>query len=369
MLKKGYYESKGYEIFKQYESYRKRYTSLASDFQISFLLGLIKYFKFSNGKNISNVLEIGMDQGVTSLYMLLTGFNSSNFKLHTIEIMDSDYYGKALENANSHQKKALDMNKGCTIFDIENILDDDDLLDLVFIDGGHSHPSPLIDLLYLLPYLHSESIVCLHDVVDHMRPNAWGESFIFTSWSDDKYRAYDLDNDLKPLNQNTLGVIKLPSNNNIINKEQIFRDLIKIAKLPFKAPPWNSKMPDENTLKDIKFFMEKGKGKDFYDSSFSNEFYNIFLKQVELYEKDHILLQHETNFFNYLFNNVRYLLSENKQMKKNINDNQNLLSLNKQEFKKLKRESIKNKKELDVIKDSNSWKLTKPFRKLRTLFK
>jgi hypothetical protein len=115
-------------------------------------------------------------------------------------------------------------------------------------------------------------------------------------------------------------------------------------------------------IKYFKFFMEKGKGKDFYDSSFSNEFNNILLKQVEIYEKDYILLQHETNFFNYLFNNVVYLLNENKQMKKNINDYYKQNS-------KLKHELIKNKKELDVIKDSKSWKLTKPFRKLRNLFK
>ena len=58
MFEQGYYEKLGYEKFKAYTDYRKLYNSLATESQISFLLGLIADYKFSNGRKIENAKKI-----------------------------------------------------------------------------------------------------------------------------------------------------------------------------------------------------------------------------------------------------------------------------------------------------------------------
>lgn len=66
MFKQGYYEEIGYKKFKEFTNYRQSYKSLASESQISLLMGLIANYKFSNERKIQNVLEIGVYNGVTS---------------------------------------------------------------------------------------------------------------------------------------------------------------------------------------------------------------------------------------------------------------------------------------------------------------
>ena len=68
----GYYEKLGYEDFCSFENYRARmpHSGEATDSQISMILGLIKGYRFSNGRHIQNIVEIGVNNGFTDLYIM-----------------------------------------------------------------------------------------------------------------------------------------------------------------------------------------------------------------------------------------------------------------------------------------------------------
>ncbi|MBZ9570453.1 class I SAM-dependent methyltransferase [Methanobrevibacter sp. TMH8] len=345
IFKKGYYEKEGYNIFINQKNYRKSYNSLTNHSQISFLLGLISSFKFSNGESIKTALEVGIYNGVTSTYMLKEGSKKNNFSLYCIEKGEEDFFGEVLlKECSSDELKNCSINKGCTVFDIENILKEDTKLDLVFLDAGHSHPYPLIDLIHVIPYLHDESIVLLHDVVDYMRPNAWGESFIYTDWSEYKYRTCYIDSNQEIKSETSLGYIEIPK-----NKEIIYENLLKIAKIPFRASPW--KIDDiylgisKESIGKLKIFMEK-----YYDKKFVEEIIGIFYKNLEEYTDHWNLYHHETKFFNYLY--------ENSQ-----NHAERIGKLEKRN-QKIEQDLKRKNKLLKEIQNSNSWKITKPLRKI-----
>lgn len=309
MFKEGYYEKLGYDLYYKLEDYRTKYSSLASISQISLLMGLISKHRFKNGKKIERVLEIGIYNGVTSLYMLKAGCESSkNYKQYAIDIETSDFFGEAvIKEASKEELKSFHLNRGKTALNIPEILDRTEKLDLVFIDGGHSHPHPLIDLINVIPYLHEESIICLHDVVDYMRPNAWGESFIYEIWPEKKYR-----NTNEAGKKENLGIIKLPE-----NKEILFQTLLNIAKIPFRAAPWEF---DEKYLgireTDIKL-LEKTMINN-YNSSFVKEFIGYLDKNLKIYEEEYIYRIHETRFFNYLFEKITKLQHEVVNLKSQL---------------------------------------------------
>ncbi len=313
MFEQDYYEKIGYEIFKKNSNYTDQYPSYITKSQISLLIGLITEYKFSNQKHITNVLEIGTYTGVTSLYMLKTGCNLyENYKQYGIDIgNNSETFGVAVKNEATKQEKEhfkLGLNK--TSLDIESIIDTNQKLDLVFIDGAHSHPFPLIDLLMVIPFLHEESLICLHDVIGYMRPNAWGESFIYESWPDNiKYRNSNIFAINNPEIKNkfeSLGIIKL-----INNKEDLYNKLIKISKIPFRATPWkfesNFCAINSSLLIKLKEFLNK-----YYEKQFADEIISNLTKSLNIYEDEWILRSHETRFYNYLFNNITDL---NKQIK------------------------------------------------------
>lgn len=269
MFEVGKYETIGYKIYSEYPNYQQKYKSLCNKYQIAFLLGLINEFRFSNGEAIMNVIEIGTNNGVTSLYMLKAGCAArSSFKLYSLDIKKGEYFGKAVLNeATPKELSRFHLHLGHTCFDIEKILGDN-RIDMVFIDGGHTHPHPIIDLIFCYPFLHDESIIMLHDVVDYMRPNAWGESFIYSSWKDEKYRTVSLDIQYNPIKPTTLGCIKIPA-----NKKILYDNILQIVKTPFRASPWA--MCDinlginENHLFSLKQFMDKYYERDFAEVIFS----------------------------------------------------------------------------------------------------
>ncbi len=322
MFEQDYYEKIGYEIFKKFSNYTDKYQSYITKSQISLLIGLITEYKFSNNLNITNVLEIGTYTGVTSLYMLKAGYNKSkNYKQYGIDIRnDTKTYGIAVKNEATNKEKEhfkLELNK--TSLDIETIIDTNTKLDLVFIDGAHAHPFPLIDLLMVIPYLHNESLICLHDVIEYMRPHAWGESFIYEIWDDDKkYRnsnIFAINNPEIKHKYESLGIIKLPSNQKELNNK-----LIQISQIPFRATPWEfeSNYCAINDLQIIKLeeFMNKH-----YEKTFTNTIINNLTKSLNTYKNEWILRTHETRFYNYLFNHITDL---NKQIKL-LNDKYNKL--------------------------------------------
>lgn len=311
MFKQGYYEELGYDSFYKLEDFRRKYSSLASTPQISLLIGLISNYKFSNGQKIEKVLEIGIYNGVTSLYMLKTGCaNSTNYKQYGIDIDTKDFCGEAvLKEATPEELNCFNLHKGKTALNIPEILNKNEKLDLVFIDGGHCHPLPLIDLVSIIPYLHEESIICLHDVVDYHYPQAWGESFIYEIWPDNKYRN---------INQagipETLGIIKP-----LKNKDLLHKTLIDLAKIPHRAAPWkfNNKYRgiDENALNKLNQNML-----EHYDKRFVEQFIGHLSDNLKTYDNEYILRIHETRFLKYLYEEIQSLHSKINDLKENINE-------------------------------------------------
>lgn len=300
MFETGKYEKIGYKLFLKYPNFRKKYLSQSGEYQIGFLLGLIKDFKFSNGSYVNNVLEIGIKAGVTSLYMLKQGCKRQDFNLMGIDISEEDFIGDAVFKETKKEEQAhYHLYKGHTSFDIEKIVQGRKL-DMVFIDGAHYHPYPIIDLIHVIPFLHDESIVLLHDVVIYMKPNAWGESFIYEGWKDLKYRTVFLDSKLKPQKETSLGCIRIPS-----DKEKLYANILEIVSIPLRASPWGSGDYlgiNEEHLNSLKMFMEK-----YYDGQFANMVFEKFYSNLKEYRANSLLYIHETRFYDFLLeNSTRY---------------------------------------------------------------
>lgn len=289
------YEIRGKIFDTQINEWSKKYISGMTMEQKRFLMSIISENK------MKNILEIGIFNGVSSLCILKAGLiGNEDFNLYSIDLNDDkDFVGQAVFGfCNEEELKHYHINIGKTVFYIENIVPKDIKFDLVFIDAGHHHPHPLIDLIFSIPYMHENTIIVLHDVIDYMRPNDWGAGFIFESWIGDKYGLYI---DGTQNIYSNMGCIKLYK-----TKEELYDNIKLVANTPFRPFPWavmynpDKKIMDSLTisLKDfdiLKEYMEK-----YYNKDFADEIYNIFIKNYEEYKKNCLLYIHETRFFNYL---------------------------------------------------------------------
>ena len=206
------YEEIGYEQYAELPPYREKYLSpaLATVSQISCLMGLIASYRFSDDRAIERVLEVGVDVGVTDLYLLKAGMKNPNFYLYSIEKWEDPFLGSAVyQEADNLELKHYSLHKGKTTFDIESVLDSTLRLDMIFIDGAHAHPYPLMDLLFLLPYLHRESLIVLHDVEVYSDVGELGNCYIFSAW-DDKYVNRKFFGEKISTDTESMGILKLP---------------------------------------------------------------------------------------------------------------------------------------------------------------
>ena len=158
-----------------------------------------------------------------------------------------------------------------------------------------------------------------------MRPNAWGESFIYEIWPAAKYRNIAPNGAFE-----TLGIIKLPD-----NKDVLYKTLIDLARLPFRAAPWAF---DEKYLginKETLLQLEQNMKKH-YDPSFVEEFMSLMYSNLEKYEKEYILRIHETRFFNYLYEEIKTLKTDVSKLRNFLtNEPAFLNALNKCRDKKI----------------------------------
>ena len=310
MFEVGKYERLGYELFLGYPDIRKKYRSFCWEFEIGFLLGLIDNFRFTDGRAINTVLELGIQDGVTSFYMLKTGCGRANgggsFELYGIDKGSTDSYGQAVLNeASKEELEHHHLYRGSTSFDIEKILGEK-RIDMVFIDAAHSHPYPIIDLIHMIPFLHNESLVLLHDVVN-MEPHEWGASFIYDAWKDKKYTSVYFNDKHEILGETALGWIKIPS-----DKKELYNIIEQVIEVPFRAVRWKFDDIylgiDESHIKSLRIFMSK-----YYDNGFSEKICDKLLLNLEEYKRSWMLYFNETKFFFRLF-------QESKKHSSIIND-------------------------------------------------
>jgi hypothetical protein len=79
-------------------------------------------------------------------------------------------------------------------------------LDLIFIDGDHRHPWPLLDVLHLAPSARREAWIALHDIaLPRLYPEyqIYGPTWLFAAWPAEKIAgAGDAQN---------IGAVRLPA--------------------------------------------------------------------------------------------------------------------------------------------------------------
>ena len=295
------YEKEGYKFHNEIKKTQQKYKSLMSTVQIGFLMSIIEDNKFNN------VLEIGTFNGVSGLNMVKSGLHANNnFNFYTIDINpDTDFIGQALINELTKEElEHCHINAGKTVFDIESIVPKNTIFDLIFIDGGHFHPTSLINLLFLIPYTTKDTIIVLHDVVGYLKTYCWGESFIFESWTYDKYRLYD------EYSFSNMGCIQLHN-----NEEELYNNIKLIAKQPFSANPYQI---DIYNKKDINLYYKNyGISISFddinklhnyllkhYNNDFANEINIILTNNYKEYLEKYIYKIHECRLFDYFYENI-----------------------------------------------------------------
>lgn len=325
-LKNGKYEIKGKKFYSEINKYFEKYHLLMTHVQMGFLSSLIEENKFNN------ILEIGVFQGVNSIFMLKAGLSSNNnFNLYSIDLAtDKNFYGKvAMDTLNDKEKEHYHLFLGKSVFDIEEIIPENIKFDLVFIDAAHSHPLSLLDLIYSIPYLNKDALIFLHDIVDYDEP-AWGESYIFEAWSGDKYRLYDYDNKFF----SNMGCIKLHD-----NQKDMYNDLKIIAQNKFMANPWfinrNSYNHNDMTVKVIDNILTFGLGledKDLdiikiymdkhYDKTFSYEIFEIFKNNMSEYKRNSLYNIHYSRLLHSFTQRIFNLefANSNNNVNRKIND-------------------------------------------------
>jgi hypothetical protein len=211
-------------------------------------MGLIKDYTFSDGHKVLNVLEIGVFNGVSSLYMLKEGVKSrgEQFQLYGIDIMpDEGFLAQAVHSdATDEEKSHYRLCAKSTTFDLEKNLGDTKI-DMVFIDGNHNHPYVVIDLINIIPFLHKESLVCLHDSFDYKVYNEWGACYIYDVWEGYKYLAQTMNLKLEPTFPNSLSLIEIPE-----NKEMLYRNLLTVIDIPVKPSLWQMSSENRDLLSD-----------------------------------------------------------------------------------------------------------------------
>jgi predicted O-methyltransferase YrrM len=212
------------------ENTEKKYRCLSTQYETSFLIGLIDKYRFSNGERIKRVLEVGIFNGGTGLALLKQGCKNEGFYLYGIDKCETDFYGEAVfKEATKEELEHYELHKGSTTADIENILKDKEKLDMIFIDAVHEQPYPLIDLIYLIPFLRKDALICMHDT-GTIQPNFYGPSYVYLYWDGQKYRNYALDDKLEAATEQFMACIVANQ-----GKQQLYKNLSDTANIPYRA--------------------------------------------------------------------------------------------------------------------------------------
>jgi hypothetical protein len=232
LFEAGFYEKIGFKLFDELgcREYRKKYRCLSTQYETSFLIGLIDKYRFSNGERIKKVLEIGVFNGVTALTLLKQGCKNEGFHLYGIDKCKGDFFGEAVfKEASKEELEHYELHKGSTTADIENILKDKEKLDMIFIDALHDHPYPLIDLIYLIPFLRKDALICMHDT-GTPQPDCYGPSYVYLYWDGQKYINYALDDKLEAATEQFMACIVANQ-----RKERLYKNLLDTANIPYRA--------------------------------------------------------------------------------------------------------------------------------------
>ncbi len=293
-IKKGFYEKVGYDLYRTLPDYRTKWfdDSTATPSQLSFLMGLIKAYRFADDGRINTVVEVGTCHGISALYMLKAGTKyNRDYHQYDIEVRNSEFYGEAVKKeASPEELEHWTFMNGKTTFDIEDGLSVDEKIDMIFIDGAHAHPYPLLDLIMILPFLRKGALLCFHDVEFYDCPGELGGAYMYTGWREKKYLNQCVENN----NLESLGVLKLPE-----EKDELYDNLVELARQEIVEPYFNytltSQMYYGGNLGispaglEIKLlpFMRRH-----YPADFVNKFWEALSGELSAYKKHWVSLRH-----------------------------------------------------------------------------
>ena len=354
----------------KYFNLSQKYRCLTSEAQINFLCNLIKNYKLNNNTDIKNVVEIGTNLGFTAHFMLEAGVENfgKNFKLTSFDLCEEEIGRVVEENSTQQEKECFALFKGTTFPNYctnkENWFEQNKI-DLAFVDGQHTHPGPLIDVLFLLPFMKKGGLIVFHDINHRFDPDDWGACYVYDCLNAEKVS----------LERDIIGYIVVPD-----DITTLYDNLIHIAKQPFNACIWIQDKTNcfaEREIPLLENFLPKHYGNDFATKILTimknniaryNEFNLDLAKRAEASSFMFFKILELENKVNYLTSNLENLQFETLQLK--CNNKKVLLYgaglnaqylINKFDFSKLNIVGICDKKfEKDKIEECLGFKTFSP---------
>ena len=285
------------------------YKCLSGITQVNFLCNLIENYKLPNNQNIKNVVELGTNLGLTSYFLLKTGVNKygKDFKFHSFDLDNSSAIGSVVfENSAEEYKQRFILHKGMSFSDYcagnENIYEQNKI-DLAFVDAQHTHPGPILDVIYLLPFMKKGGLIAFHDINVRLTPDDWGACYVFDAFKGEKCL---LKNDI-------IGYIVVPD-----NISTVYDMLLEVAKQPFKACIWIDNKYEhfiEREMPMLEKFLSK-----YYPADFAEQLLSIFNKNLYEYNENRYYLGKRSEFLKFMFDKVQELESRINYLSKELED-------------------------------------------------
>ena len=188
------------------------------------------------------MLELGVAAGCSTVCILKTLSQLENVSiLHSVDSLDYYYkddskpVGFLVDAIDPDLKNNWILHVQNSSLDISNILNDQEKIDYLFIDAGHSHPWASIDLLAVLPFLEDDAIVCFHDInlpLVYPHIQEWGPKWLFDELRCWKRVQVPSDGFL----HSNIGLIKID------DKDSIEESIKKVI----HSKPWQTIIDDEH---------------------------------------------------------------------------------------------------------------------------
>lgn len=149
-----------------------------SESQSAFLCGAIKKFR------PKKVLEVGVAVGATTAIILQTLEDLDEpYEMHSVDLSEKFYLAPKFSTgfmATFAKEKVFDNLRGTHKFYLGKVLPQviDEIggdIDFVILDTMHLLPGEVLDFIAVLPYLKSDAVIVMHDVVLHQWAFKWNE--------------------------------------------------------------------------------------------------------------------------------------------------------------------------------------------------
>lgn len=112
--------------------------------------------------NITKILEIGMNMGISAATFLSV---RPDIHVTSVDICEHEYVEKCKLILDQQFPGRHTLIKGNSLMVVPKI-PTTEKYDLIFVDGNHKEPYPLLDIQNILPYCHKDTFIMVDDVCD-----------------------------------------------------------------------------------------------------------------------------------------------------------------------------------------------------------